>query len=281
MSRSRLMLATVVAAAAVAVAAVPGCGPRANLPSPATTPAPQARASSSIADGAELIGPISWEARVSGIPDSGVASVRFFIDGKLKHLARATPYLFAGRGNLLLPGTLGPGSHIFAVDVMLTDGRHLTTAATAVVSAKARGIPRQVLGRWTRNVTAAEVASTQSFRNPVDGIPLPAGTWQVRIGADGVARYTGPATSHDLTVGQVRFAPGGQLVVGNQIPNFPHASKGGFCRDTVGDGTYHWSIDSHVLTVRVVSDHQCANRNTFWNGTFTRSDPGSHPQATP
>ena len=67
-----------------------------------------------------------------GIPGSGVASVRFFIDGKLRHLARTAPYLFAGRGNLLLPGTLGSGSHIFAVDVTLADGRHLTVAATAL-----------------------------------------------------------------------------------------------------------------------------------------------------
>lgn len=137
-----------------------------------------------------------------------------------------------------------------------------------MVSAKARGIPRQVLGRWTRTVTAAQVARTQGFRDPADGIPLPAGTWQVRIGADGVARYTSP--THDLTVGQVRFEPGGRLVVGNQIPNFPNASKGGFCAGTAGDGIYHWSFDGSALTVRVVSDHQCAGRNSFWNGTFTR-----------
>ena len=263
------MLATVVAAAAATMAAVPGCGPRANLPS-AATPAPQARAISSIPDGAELTGPVRWEARVSGIPAVGVASVRFFIDGKLKHLARQAPYLFAGPGNLLLAGTLGPGSHIFAVDVTLTDGRHLTTATTAVVAVKARGTPRQVLGRWTRNVTAAQAARTQSFRNPADGRPLPVGTWQVRIGADGVARYTGPTRTHDLTAGQVRFQPGGRLVVGNQIPNFPHASTSGFCAGTAADGIYHWSLHGHALTIRVVSDHQCADRNSFWNGTFTR-----------
>jgi hypothetical protein len=272
-SISRPTLATVVvAAAAVAMAAVPGCGPRVNPPGAAATPAPAAQVSSSIPDGAELTGPVRWEARVSGIPATGVAAVRFFIDGKLRHLARQTPYLFAGQGNLLLPGTLGPGSHIFVVDVTLTDGRRLTTAATAVVSAKAPAIPHQVLGRWTRNVTAAEVARTQGFRNPADGIPLPGGTWQVRIGADGVARYTGPTPTpaHDLTVGQVRFEPGGRLVVGNQIPNFPHASKGGFCVGTAGDGIYHWSLHGHALTVRVISDRQCASRNSFWNGTFTR-----------
>jgi hypothetical protein len=211
-----------------------------------------------------------WEARVSGIPAGGVAAVRFFIDGKLRHLARQAPYLFEGRGNLLLPGTLGPGSHVFAVDVTLTNGHRLTTAVTAVVSAKARGIPRQVLGRWTRTVTAVQVARTQGFRHPADGIPLPAGTWQVRIGADGVARYSAPTPTHDLTVGQVRFEPGGRLVVGNQIPDFPHASKGGFCAGAVGCGIYHWSLHGHALTVRAVSDHQCADRNSFWNGTFTR-----------
>jgi len=264
------MLATVVAAAAAAMAAAPGCGPRTNPPGSAATPAPQARASSSIPDGAELTGPIRWQARVSGIHAGGVASVRFFIDDKLKYLARQAPYLFVGRGNLLLPDTLGPGSHIFAVDVTLTDGRHLTTAATAVVSAKAPGIPHQVLGRWTRNVTTAEAARTQSFRNPADGIPLPAGTWQVRIGADGVARYTNPTPAHDLTVGQVRFEPGGRLVVGNQIPNFPHAANGGFCAGTAGAGIYRWSLHGGALVVRAVNDHQCAGRNSFWNGTFTR-----------
>ena len=270
-SRSRPTIAAVaVAAAAVAMAAVPGCGPRANPPGAAATSAPQPRASSSIPDGGELTGPVRWEARVSGIPAGGVVSVRFFIDGKLKHLARQAPYLFAGPGNLLLPGTLGPGSHTFAVDFTLTDGRRLTTAATAVVSAKAPGMPHQVLGRWTRNVTAAEVARTRSFRNRADGIPLSAGTWQVQIGADGVARYTGPTPTLDLTVGQVRFEPGGRLVVGNQIPNFQHASKGGFCAGTAGDGIYHWSLHGHALTVRVISDRQCASRNSFWNGTFTR-----------
>jgi len=231
---------------------------------------------SSIRDGVELTRPISWQAYVTGIGARDVAAVRFLIDGKLRHLALTAPYLFAGRGNLLLPGTLGPGSHIFAVDVTLTDGHHLTTATVAVVSAAASGIPRQLLGPWTRTVTAADVARTQNLRDP-DPIPLPAGTWQVSIGADGVARYTDPTPAHHLTVGQVRFEPGGRLVVGNQIPDSPHASPGGFCGDTVGDGIYHWSLHGNALTIQVVSDHQCANRNSFWTGTFSRSDPGSHP----
>ena len=255
-------------AAAVAIAAAASCSPQANLPGSAATLAPAARVSSSIPDGAELTGPVRWEARVSGITAGGVAAVRFFIDGQLKYVARQAPYLFAGRGNLLLPGTLGPGTHVFAVDVTLTDGRRLTTAATAVVPAKARGTPRQVLGRWTRTVTAAQVARTRSFRNPADGILLPAGTWQVQIGADGVARYTAPAPTHDVAVGEVRFESGGRRAAGDQIPDFPYASKGGDGAGTARGGIYHRSLHGHALTVRAVSDHQCGGRNSVWNGTF-------------
>ena len=263
------------AAAAAAIAAVPGCGSRGNPPVPAVTPAASARVSSSIAEGAQLTNPVRWQAYVTGVPAGGVVSVRFLIDGKVRHLEREAPYLFAGRGNLLLPGTLGPGSHVFVVDVTLTDGHRLTAATTAVVTKKAPGVPRQVLGRWTRTVTAAEVARTESFRNPADGVPLPAGTWQVRISAYGVARYTDPTSAHELTAGQVRFEPGGRLAVGNEIPNFPHASKGGFCGDTVRAGIYHWSLHGTVLVIRAVSDDQCADRNSFWNGTFTRPKEGT------
>jgi hypothetical protein len=270
MSRSRIPFTTVVAVAAVAIAAMPGCGSRGNPPGSTVMPASSARVSSSIAEGAELTNPVRWQANVTGIPAGDVVSVRFLIDGKVRHLEREAPYVFAGRGNLLLPGTLGPGSHIFVVDVTLTDSHRLTAATTAVVSQKASGVPRQVLGHWTRTVTAAEVARTGSFRNPADGVPLPTGTWQVRIGADGVALYTDPTPAHQVTAGQVRFEPGGRLVAGNEIPNFPHASKGGFCGDTVSAGIYRWSLDGDVLVIRVVNDHQCADRNSFWNGTFTR-----------
>jgi hypothetical protein len=273
MSKSRLTFATM---AAVAMALMAGCGQRANPGALTSRPASPAEVSSSIRDGAELTQPMRWQAYVTGIPASEVEAVRFLVDGKLRHLARTAPYVFAGRGNLLLPGTLGPGSHIFAVDVTLTDGHHLTTAAAATVSAEAPGVPRQLVGRWTRTVTAVEVARTRNSRGPADPAPLPAGTWRVSIGADGVARYTDPAPARELTAGQVRFEPGGRLVVGNQIPGFPHTSKGGFCDDTVGDGIYHWSLHGDALTIQVVSD-QCANRNSFWNSTFTRSDPRSRP----
>jgi hypothetical protein len=262
MSRSPLLALAL--AAAVPLAA---CG-AADKPAHPNTASP--RMTSSIADGATLNDPVRWEARLAGVSAVHVASVRFLIDGKVRHLERLAPYLFAGRGNMLLPGSLRPGSHTFAVDALLVDGRRVTTASTALVSPAAYRVPRAVVGRWTRTVRPAEVRRTASFRDPASGDALPVGSWKLRIGTDGVARYIDPTSAHDETVGQVRFEPGGRLVVGNEIPNFPGASDGGFCPDTVGTGRYRWSIDGAVLVVRVVGDRQCADRNSFWNGTFTR-----------
>jgi hypothetical protein len=70
----------------------------------------------------------------------------------------------------------------------------------------------------------------------------------------------------------VRFQRSGELVVGNEIPNFPRASEGGFCPDTVGTGKYRWSLEGNELVVRAVDDRECADRNSFWTGTFKRSE---------
>ncbi|MET0614050.1 MAG: hypothetical protein ABW142_01295 [Thermoleophilaceae bacterium] len=233
-------------------------------------PTKEASVSSSVAEGAELSDPLRWTARVAGARSGEVASVRFVIDGKTAHVEREAPYEFAGRGNLLLPGTVDPGTHTFAVDAELTDGSRLTAASTATVSNDAQGVPREVLGHWTRTVTAAEVRRTDDFRDPSYGEPLPVGTWTLEIGGDAVAGYVDPTPAHDLTVGQVRFQRGGGLVVGNEIPNFPRASEGGFCPDTVGTGEYRWSLEGDELVVRAVDDRECADRNSFWTGTFTR-----------
>jgi hypothetical protein len=269
MSRSRLV-PTLTAVATIAAVALSGCGSGekpAGVKSPAAL---TARVSSSIPEGAELTDPVPWEVRVSGVRRNDVVSVQFLVDGNVKHTEHLIPYVFDGRGNLLLPGILGAGAHTFAVDVRLADGRRLTAASTARVSSKALGVPPEVLGNWIRAITASDVARTQAFRNPAFGEPLPVGTWTLRIGADGVARYIDPTSTHDVTVGQVRFGAKGRLVVGNEIPNFPGASKGGFCGDSVGDGIYTWSLRGAALLVRAVHDNQCADRNSFWNGRFTR-----------
>jgi hypothetical protein len=71
---------------------------------------------------------------VTGVPQAQVAYLRFLIDGKLAAVDREPPYEFAGHGHLLMPRTLGRGSHTLAVDARLTGGRRLSAASTATVN---------------------------------------------------------------------------------------------------------------------------------------------------
>jgi hypothetical protein len=272
----RSALATMLTPLALAAAALVACGSdngsSEQTGSTSASGSPRGEITSSIREGAELTDPVRWQAGLTGLTVADVSEVRFLIDGKVEHVERLEPFEFAGTHNLLLPGTLAPGSHTFAVDARLVHGDRLTAASTAKVSRRARPIPAAVVGRWTRAVAPAEVRRTEGFRKAEYGEPLPVGRWTVEIGADGVARYTDPYRRPDsLTVGQVRFEPGGSLIVGNEIPNVQGAG-GGFCPDTVGTGAYRWSVSGDNLVVDVVDDRECADRNSFWNGTFTRSE---------
>lgn len=269
MSRSHLILTTVAVIAGTA-ATQSGCGSSQQPAGSRTTRGAAASVSSSIPPGGELSRPLTWQATFTGTGASDITGVRFLIDGNVRHAERNAPYVFAGDGNQLLPGTLKPGTHTFAIDAVLADGKRLTTATTATVAPGAPSIPPAVLGRWKRHVTAADVRRTGGFRRPVDGEALPTGTWTVQIGADGVARYTDPTgLSNDQTVGQVDFAPSGRLFVGNLIPNVA-GTEGYFCHDPHPDGVYRWSLHQNTLVVRVVADRGCADRNSFWNGRLTR-----------
>jgi hypothetical protein len=258
-----------------AAAALFGCGSDGSSPSPeasstSSNAAARGEITSSIREGAELTDPVRWEARLRDVSTADISEVRFLIDGKVQHVERLEPYQFAGDHNLLLPGTLAPGSHTFAVDARLGGGGSLTAASTAEVSRRSQPVPAAVVGTWTRRLTPSEVSRTDDFRRPEYGEPLPVGRWTVEIGADGAARYTDPYRRKDsLTIGQLRFAPDGSLVVGDEIPNVPRA-EGYFCPDTVGVGTYRWSVKGNNLVVAVVDDRECADRNSFWNGTLMR-----------
>jgi hypothetical protein len=265
------MLTTLILVAA----ALFGCGSDESssaqeVSSTSSTAAAQGEITSSIREGAELTDPVRWQARLKGVSVTDVSEVRFLIDGKVEHVEGLEPFQFAGDHNLLLPGTLAPGSHTFAVDARLAAGGRLTSASTADVSRRAQPIPSAVIDRWTRTVTPAEVKRTDDFREAAYGDPLPVGRWTVEIGADGVARYTDPFGRQDsVTVGQVRFEPGGTLIVGDEIPNL-RGAEGYFCPETVDVGTYSWSVSGDTLVVGVVDDRECADRNSFWSGTFKR-----------
>jgi hypothetical protein len=53
-------------------------------------------------------------------------------------------------------------------------------------------------------------------------------------------------------------------------PGALHAVEGSHRHDATG--TYRWSVSGDKLGVDVVGDRVCADRNSFWNGTFTRTE---------
>jgi hypothetical protein len=71
---------------------------------------------------------------VTAVPRSQVASLRFLIDGTVTHIDLEPPDEFARHGHVLVPRSLGRGSHALAVDARLTSGRRLTAASTATVN---------------------------------------------------------------------------------------------------------------------------------------------------
>ena len=119
MTRSPAILAM----AAVAAAAQFGCASEEEAATGEAKSAAKGRINSSIAEGAQLADPLRWTARVTGVAPGQVISVRFLIDGQVAHVEREAPYVFGGRGNLLIPGTLGRGSHTLGVDALLRGGR--------------------------------------------------------------------------------------------------------------------------------------------------------------
>jgi hypothetical protein len=123
----------ILAIAAGAMAAQFGCTSDDEAATTEPKPTADGHIRSSIPEGAELSDPLRWTARLTGVPRGKVAAVRFLIDGKVADIEREAPYAFARRGNLLIPGTLSPGSHTFAVDASIRGGLRLTAASMATV----------------------------------------------------------------------------------------------------------------------------------------------------
>jgi len=76
---------------------------------------PSYTVTSSIANGAVLSAPVTWEAKPSG----ATTKVQFYIDGALKWTESYAPYVFNGDGNKLDPATLANGAH--RLEVRATD----------------------------------------------------------------------------------------------------------------------------------------------------------------
>jgi hypothetical protein len=229
-----------------------------------TTANPALGVLSSISDGAALSNALQWTARPVGIADANVARVEFVIDARVCWTEQHPPYVFNGDGDELFPWVLGAGAHRLAVRIVTSSGKQASSSASVTVSDPIP-VPTQLAGTYTRDVTAADVRRTQSFRHEPLGQVLPAGTWRLRIVCGGVITFEDPRGSG----GNEAFTatPGGTLALqgpANWI--LPPSRQGGFC-EVEPLGVYAWSAGPRTLVLTPLRD-RCADRNSMFTGTW-------------
>jgi hypothetical protein len=232
-----------------------------------TTPKPALGVLSSISDGAALSNALQWTARPVGVADPNVARVEFVIDARVRWTEQHSPYVFNGDGNELFPWVLGPGPHRLAVRVVTSSGKRASTTASVTVSVPVL-VPSELVGTFTRDVTAADVRRTQTFRHePADQV-LPAGTWRMQITRDGVITFEDPLASG----GNEAFTatPGGTITLqGPADWLLPASRQGSFC-GVEPIGAYSWVAHASRLTLTPRHD-RCADRNSMFAGDWKRT----------
>jgi hypothetical protein len=222
---------------------------------------------SSISDGAVLSNALQWTARPVGVADANVVRVEFVIDARMRWTEQQAPYVFNGDGNELFPWVLGQGAHRLAVRVVTSSGKQTSTSASVTVSDPIH-VPPQLAGTYTRDVTAADVRRTQSFRHePADQV-LPAGTWRLRIARRGVISFDDPHGSG----GNEAFSatPGGAITLqGPANWLLPADRQGSFC-GVEPIGAYSWVTHAGRLTL-IPGHDRCADRNSMFAGDWKRT----------
>lgn len=141
-----------------------------------------------------------------------------------------------------------------------------TTAAPAVTAtATASVLPDGLEGTWTRELTAADLARTDSFRveGPGQSIP-PVGRLTLELAAD---RLTVGSPPDPFEVAELStFAGDGSL----EILSYVDPYKASFCGpDAPQNASYTWKLAGEKLTLAPVED-RCADRNSQLAGSWTR-----------
>jgi hypothetical protein len=222
---------------------------------------------SSISDGAVLSNALQWTARPVGVADANVARVEFVIDARVRWTEQHPPYVFNGDGNELFPWVLGQRGHRLAVRVLTSSGKQANTSASVTVSVPVP-VPTQLVGIYTRTVTAADIRRTRSFRHEPVGQILPAGTWRLEIARDGVITFDDPQGSG----GNEAFSatPGGAITLqGPANWLLPADRQGSFC-GVEPIGAYSWVTHPGRLTL-IPGHDRCADRNSMFAGDWKRT----------
>jgi len=214
---------------------------------------------------------LHWVIRAQ-LPKSEVARVDFLIDGKVRWIEHKVPYNYGSDDNgrnrgFLITTWLRPGKHRFTARVVSRQG----TKATHTVVARVLPAPKppaELVGAWTRTVTAADLIKS----GPA---PPPAGKWKLvfdQVGAWHLdPKGSGVVNQYDVKPGVIRvYAP--IWMAPNGISRFGHKGLGGSdCTSAGPFGSYRWSVDGEQLTLDA-SKERCGNRRAIWEGVWTRTN---------
>ncbi len=208
-------------------------------------------------------------------PRTGVSTVQFLIDGKLRWVENSPPYSYSDDGGYLVTSWLAAGRHRFTVLAKFAGGKKATRTVVARVI-KEPDPPLALAGTWRRKVLK-EVPPDPAY--PGDAVP--AGQWTLVFDRRWIEAHfpgtfdprTSPQTGagnillDDYTVGADRFTVYGAVTTGRMNPNVA-AGGGWWCGPGGPRGTYAWSVSGDALTL--AGRDGCSQRLGIYAGKWTK-----------
>lgn len=224
------------------------------------------RVTSSIADGATLASPVQWSAELVGTPPGGLDRIEFLIDGDLRWVEHNPPFVFNNDGNYLYPYLFARGLHQLIVRAASKSGEQVTATANVQTTQAPPRIPRALQATWKHRVSRPVIERNSAAGDP----PLPAGVYQIRFGANGVALASpppGPATPGNYAFSATAH---GILDLGGPVNWLTaQSTTDGICHGKQTFARYRWTIRRRALTVTLVKD-PCRLRTALLAGHWTR-----------
>jgi hypothetical protein len=213
------------------------------------------RITSSLAGKKVLPHRIRWLA-VPKLAAPKVKEVAFLIDGRTSWTEHAAPYSYGFDGNYLVTSWLAPGKHRFKVRVTATDGRRGTSRTVTAKVGPAAAPPREIAGRWTHVVTAAQ----------------PAGTWTLSV--DKIGWSIGDPLGEGNLVDVAYLSPG-SLEARGGIRTKPKVERNGtegngWCDEPFEPVRYTWAVQGDTLTLTLAGPARCNGQDQIWAGQWSR-----------
>jgi hypothetical protein len=231
------------------------------------TPAAPVTVVSSIADGDDLVGPVTWTATVTLAGVVQVRRVEFVIDDKVRWTQKtAPPYRFSGDGQLE-PWVLGAGEHELVVRVLPNPGAPVEAVSHVTVPESPSG-SAALAGSYSREVTVKDFYAVMDYRPAEDlGESPHPGRYGMELSTDGRLTLIFPdgyRAVQTYTVKGDRFREYGPADWLGDL-KLPFM----FCKaEKAGD--YTWELRGKQLIILNV-DRVCADRDTVLIGTWTRT----------